>query len=127
MRPDWDEYPCIEWQGTRHIMGYGQTKENKLAHRVAFEEHYGYLPQEPYVVDHLCRNRLCVQPLHLQSITRAENTRLGSTRREWPTHCPKGHNEWRLNKKGYRRCNRCHIIRESERNRLKREKKTDVR
>ena len=117
----WEQYPCIEWQGKRHNQGYGLTDDRKqLAHRVAFMEHYGYLPGEPYVVDHMCRNRVCVQPLHLQVVTRAENTRLGTARRELPETCPKGHNEWRVRKNGSRRCWRCHIIAETERNRRKR-------
>lgn len=116
--------PCNEWAGTRHKEGYGLVNTgNKqlLAHRVAFEKHYGYLPQEPMVVDHLCRNRLCVEPSHLQEVSRAENTRLGAVRKgPLPERCPKGHSEWKVRSNGYRRCNRCHIINESERRRRKR-------
>lgn len=120
-RPNWDEYPCILWKGGMHGEGYGKLPDGRLAHRVAFEEHYGYLPEEPNVVDHQCRVRPCIQPYHLQDITRAENTRLGTDRNGPLTEeCPKGHREWKIRKSGYRFCNRCHIDRETERNRRKR-------
>ncbi|AYD84855.1 hypothetical protein SEA_ZULU_41 [Mycobacterium phage Zulu] len=115
MRPTWDEYPCINWEGTVHGEGYGKLADGRLAHRVAFEDHYGYLPQEPYVVDHECRNRLCIQPFHLQAITRAENSLLGVRRRDLPGKCPKGHNDWKLKKNGHRRCAQCHRDWERER------------
>lgn len=110
-RPTWDEYPCIEWQGKRHVAGYGITDDRKqLAHRMTFELFYGYMPQEPFVVDHMCRNRLCVEPMHLQEITRAENTRLGTTRQN-RTHCNYGHDDWTVKKSGHRRCAECHRVR----------------
>ncbi|MEU5322933.1 HNH endonuclease signature motif containing protein [Streptomyces sp. NPDC021056] len=64
-----------------------------LAHRYAWE-----LLREPIpaglVIDHLCRNRRCVNPGHLEVVTLAENTRRGfgiSTFNALKTHCPQGH------------------------------------
>jgi hypothetical protein len=68
--------PCWIWQRTRNPQGYGQ--QNKAgAHRVYFERANGPLPpgMEP---DHLCRVRCCVNPAHMEAVTRGENARRGA-------------------------------------------------
>lgn len=113
-RPGWDEFPCVEWPWRLHTFGYGVCKDDSLAHRMVFEYFHGYLPEEPMVVDHLCRNRACVEVNHLQEITRAENTRLGETRKN-RTHCKYNHSDWAVKSNGHRRCAECHRIRERNR------------
>lgn len=61
---------CWEWTG-KAASGYG-------AHRRVYEWLRGPVP-EGLELDHLCRNKLCVRPDHLEPVTRAENMR----RRVW--------------------------------------------
>jgi len=89
----------------------------------------GEIPKE-LQLDHLCRNRGCVNPHHLEPVTAKENTRRGhsseATKARWEaiTHCPKGHeysvdNTYTYKKDGYRHrsCKRCTINRVQERRR----------
>lgn len=74
---------CWEWTGQLDRYGYGafkyQGKKHK-AHRWIYEKlHFTLEPD--MVVDHLCRNRKCVRPEHLELVTMAENTRRGIAHR----------------------------------------------
>jgi hypothetical protein len=65
------------------------------AHRYAYEQLVGPIP-EGLVLDHLCRNRLCINPLHLEPVTIGENIRRGAFDRAGKitgskTHCANGH------------------------------------
>lgn len=81
---------CWEWTGLRDRNGYGVFRvggRTHRAHRIAYELAHGQIP-EGMETDHLCRNRSCVNPAHLEPVTFAENQR---RRALVVTHCPKGH------------------------------------
>jgi hypothetical protein len=87
---------CWEWTGSLRE-GYGRVYlgRNRLgqAHRVVYEALVGPIP-EGMDLDHLCRNPCCVNPAHLEPVTRRENLIRGDThiaRNVKKTHCPKGH------------------------------------
>ena len=91
------------------------------AHRVVYEFFNETIPQG-LQIDHLCRNRACYNPYHLEIVTQQENIKRGgsitNTHKE-KTHCPYGHeytesNTW-VNSKGWRWCRECHNKKERER------------
>lgn len=102
-----------EGYGYFHHMG-----KNYRAHRVAVLLDGRKIP-DGLVIDHLCRNRLCVNPRHLDIVTMKENTARGdfpALRQSWiKPYCPKGHeftpeNTYRCPKRGYRSCRECKRI-----------------
>ena len=66
---------CWEWQGRRDRDGYGISKGRgqTSAHRLSWVLHRGSIPGG-MTVDHLCRNRACVNPDHMELVTARENT-----------------------------------------------------
>lgn len=76
---------CLNWSGTLNRDGYGRIvigyrgpgkPIRRYAHRVAYETWIGTIP-DGYDLDHLCRNRRCVNVAHLEPVTRKENVRRG--------------------------------------------------
>ena len=75
-----DENGCWLWLGRIDRTGYGRCKQfNKtvLAHRVFYMHYVGEIP-EGKELDHLCRVRNCVNPEHLEAVTRAVNSQRGA-------------------------------------------------
>ena len=109
---------CWNWKSNMHFKGYGLFSLNGKtvkAHRIAFELSKGQI-LEGLTIDHLCRNRRCVNPSHLEAVSMKENTLRGngpSAIHSRKTHCKKGHELTSDNmvpsylKKGERRCLTC--------------------
>lgn len=106
---------CILWKGRLTPQGYGAIGSRKLAHRVAWEEANGPIP-EGHQIHHNCRVRACVNPDHLVCMTALEHNRLHGNAEPWYerqraiTHCPQGHEytpENTIKKRGSRRCREC--------------------
>lgn len=87
---------CWEWTGAKTSGGYGHFWVNPVrvvCHRYAYEQLVGQIP-EGLQLDHLCRNRACVNPNHLEPVTQQVNILRGfsiATSNRLKTHCPKGH------------------------------------
>ena len=91
---------CWLWLASTKFGGYGQVawreggeQYNTGAHRVAYELSVGLIPVG-LDIDHLCRNRLCVNPSHLEIVTRRVNLlrgfgHPGNNARK--SCCPRGH------------------------------------
>lgn len=70
---------CWEWQRGKNERGYGVIRvggRTKKAHRCYYEKYVGEIPGG-MTIDHLCRNRACVNPDHLEPVTQTENVRRG--------------------------------------------------
>jgi len=99
--------------------GYGRfwfAGKQVRAHRWAFEFMVGSIP-DGLVLDHLCRNRACVNPDHLEPVTQRINTLRGETlpaQNILKMLCARGHrldgNNLRRDARGRRRCRECHRI-----------------
>jgi hypothetical protein len=112
---------CIEWWGPKRPDGYGVKagyRRAVRAHRFIWEECFGPL-DENLVLHHICDNKICVNPEHLEPLTRSAHNRLHGYE---VTHCPAGHEYseentyWRNDtKRGWktRKCRACN--REAER------------
>ena len=99
----------ITWNGygTFHIKVDGEWKK-KVAHRVCYESFVGPIP-EGLDLDHKCRQRHCVNPDHLEPVTRSENLRRSPLMARWAhkTSCPKGHPYDGVDSRKARICRQC--------------------
>lgn len=91
-----DRSECWHWAGILN-QGYGvfwmPGRKRIRAHRLAFELVRGELPGG-LVTDHLCRNRKCVNPYHVELVTNKENVLRGvgiTAQNKAKTHCKNGH------------------------------------
>lgn len=70
---------CVRWMAYINHHGYGSFavgRKMELAHRWTYQRRFGAMP-EGLVSDHLCRNRWCVNPFHIEPVTSRENTQRG--------------------------------------------------
>jgi len=113
---------CWIWEHARFAAGYGSVLfggKNVYVHRLSYETHVGPIPAG-LTIDHLCRERACWNPAHLEAVTNAENIRRAALHK---THCPRGHDyaKYARRRKRGRDCLICHRDRERERSRRNRE------
>lgn len=97
-----EEGDCWRWTGSFSNTGYGSfsvpSTDSSRSHRTtnAHRWAYQYLISSEIAelkLDHLCRNRWCVNPWHLDPVTDLVNARRGNGGKHWrdKTHCPQGH------------------------------------
>lgn len=120
---------CWLWTGELH-RGYGTLELNKRrwrAHRLVYELLVGPVP-EGLELDHLCRNKACVSPWHLEAVTHWENCERAKEARNAGiravaatiTHCPQGHEYTEATtyirpSNGWRSCKTCSDARNAAR------------
>jgi hypothetical protein len=113
---------CWPWMGAL-ALGYGRLcigGKQRWAHRLAYELLVGPIPEDKQI-DHLCRNRRCVNPGHMEVVTQRENLLRGmgpSAMAARQTHCIHGHPLFGENARvvnGRRRCRACERARDAGR------------
>jgi hypothetical protein len=111
-----DGHDCLIWPFAKSGSGYGHVwldGRHQSVHRVAYELTIGPIP-EGLQIDHLCRNRTCFNPRHLEPVAQSVNIRRGvsfTSLNASKTHCPAGHPysgpNLRVRTSGRRACRAC--------------------
>jgi hypothetical protein len=121
---------CWEYDGQLSHNGYGRhdswanrqlgLPRTVATHRAAYEVIVGLIP-DGLDLDHLCRNRACYNPWHLEPVTRKENIQRAvpfgtfGKRGRQTTQCPRGHEyseqNTLVNNRGSRVCRECNRLR----------------
>lgn len=119
---------CWPWTGALSNNGYGKFRwRNRTvqAHRFAW---YLFFKENPVneTLDHLCRNRTCVNPSHLSDVSQRENSMRSSNpsaTNSRKTHCIHGHKFTKdntyIDKQGRRHCRACAARRDKQRYKAK--------
>ena len=119
------ESGCHLWLGYIEKNGYAKISvdgKREWAHRVSYRLVNGHIP-EGMEIDHLCRVRCCVNPLHLEAVTHRTNLMRGqgeSAKHAVKTHCYRGHEFSGINMRidgSKRQCRICDNIRQRARRR----------
>lgn len=106
---------CWEWQASLTPEGYGQFHYEGAwigAHRASYAMHFAAMSTVENQVDHLCRNRRCVNPAHLELVPRAVNTRRAGRSKKV---CKRGHEYtpdntiWQGSSRSCRACTRLKV------------------
>lgn len=113
--PTWNGSLCWNWTASKSRKGYGAFWDgaNRQAHRVAYELVRGKIPTS-LQIDHLCRNRACMNPAHMELVDSRTNTLRGESfaaREARQTRCIHGHEftpeNTRICRGGKRKCREC--------------------
>lgn len=99
----------VDYSRCPGIKGYVNVTINgrsRSAHSVSYEFFVGEI-QNGLVIDHLCFNRECYNPSHLELCTPSENVQRGASSWAQRTHCLKGHNLSDEHAKTYRNRRNC--------------------
>lgn len=109
---------CWNWTASTRA-GYGGIKirgKNKLAHRVSYEMIVATIPDD-LTIDHLCKNKLCVNPAHMEVVSLSENVKRAQpwlksaltrgAHQSAKVSCPNGHPYDYTSPNGKRGCKTC--------------------
>lgn len=106
-------FECWEWQGFFGGAGKyprmqcgGRSQPQKTVHREMYKHFIGPIP-DGLTMDHLCENKKCVNPLHVEPVTTKENLQ-----RAYEDYvCPRGHeltgDNLYIASRGHRECRKC--------------------